>query len=209
MKINSSIIEVHDSSAGRYDDMSLLVENHGHEVLFGLAYGYLSPWSNILDIGIGTGLSSYLFYKAGLRVYGIDGSEAMLDICEKKTFAVELKQCNLEAGRWPYEDGQFENAIACGIFHFFRELDIFFKETSRIMKKAGMFSFTVMVSEDDRLQYADKDSGLTIYYHNNFQVVELLNKYGFSMIGCLMFSVYKTPDKKEKSLFRRYLVKKI
>jgi hypothetical protein len=42
------------------------------EVVFGLAYRYVQPGQSILDTGIGTGLSSVLFPKAGLgsMVYG-------------------------------------------------------------------------------------------------------------------------------------------
>jgi hypothetical protein len=40
--MRSTVIEVHDKSAGIYYNMSVLVENHAHEVLFGLAYEYLS-----------------------------------------------------------------------------------------------------------------------------------------------------------------------
>lgn len=160
--MKSAVIEVHDKSAGIYDIMSILIENHGHEVLFGLAYEYLSPGDTVLDIGIGTGLSSYLFQRAGLMVYGADGSEKMLEICRDKGFAAELSLCDLAAERWPYEDGQFKNAIACGIFHFFNELEVFFKETSRVVKKGGTFSFTVMVSEDNLLRYTDAGSGVSI-----------------------------------------------
>jgi ubiquinone/menaquinone biosynthesis C-methylase UbiE len=207
--MKSATIEVHDNSASTYDNMSVLIEYHGHEVLFGLAYEYLSPGDAVLDIGIGTGLSSFMFNKAGLRVYGVDGSEKMLDVCREKGFAAELRLCDLAAESWPYEDGRFENAIACGILHFFKELDVFFKETSRIMKKNGTFSFTIMVSEDDLLQYTDAGSDVIIYYHDDFQVIELLNKYGFSMLKRVTFFVYKTPDKKEKSVFRGYLTKKV
>ena len=42
--MRSTVIEVHDKSAGIYDNMSVLVENHAHEVLFGLAYEYLSGY---------------------------------------------------------------------------------------------------------------------------------------------------------------------
>lgn len=206
--MKSTVIEVHDKSAGTYDNMSALVENHGHEVLFGLAYEYLSPGDTVLDIGIGTGLSSYLFHKAGLKVYGVDGSEKMLDICREKGFATELSLCDLVAERWPYEGEQFENAIACGVFHFYKELDVFFKETSRVMKKGGTFSFTVMVSENNLLQYNDTGSGILIYYHDDFRVIELLNEYGLGMLKCVTFFGYRTPDKKEKLIFRGYLTKK-
>ncbi|RPJ77632.1 MAG: class I SAM-dependent methyltransferase [Alphaproteobacteria bacterium] len=207
--MKSAVIEAHDQSASIYDTMSVLVENHAYEVLFGLAYEHLSPRDSILDIGIGTGLSSYLFHKAGLRVYGVDGSETMLNICRGKGFAAELRLWDLAAEKWPYKDEQFENAIACGIFHFYKELDVFFKETSRIMKRGGTFSFTVMVSEDGLLQYTDTGSGVSIYCHDDFRVIELLNEYGFSMVKCVTFFVYKAPDKKEKSVFRGYLTLKV
>jgi predicted TPR repeat methyltransferase len=93
-------------------------------------------------------------------------------------------------------------------FPFFKELDIFFKETSRIIKKEGTFSFTVMVSEENFLQYTDAGSGISIYYHNDFQIIELLNKHGFNTLKCVTFFIYSTPDKKEKSVFRGYLTKK-
>jgi len=207
--MKSAVIKAHDRSAGIYDNASILVENHGHEVLFGLAYEYLSPGDTVLDIGIGTGLSSFMFHKAGLKVYGVDGSEKMLEICRGKGFAAELRLCDLAEEKWPYEDGQFENAIACGIFHFYKELDVFFKETNRVMKKDGTFSFTVMVSEDGLLQYTDAGSGLFIYYHDDYEVTELLNKYGFSMLKCVTFFIYKSPDRKEKLVFRGYLAKKV
>lgn len=206
--MKSAITEVHDKSAAVYDNMSVLIEYHGHEVLFGLAYEYLSSGNTVLDIGIGTGLSSYLFYKAGLKVYGIDSSEKMLDICREKGFATELKLYDLVVERWPYEDAKFENVIACGVFHFFENLDTFFKEASRVMKIGGTFTFTVMVSEENLLSYTDIGSGLSIYYHSDFQIIELLNKYGFEVLKCVMFFVYKKPDKKEKAMFRGYLAKK-
>jgi ubiquinone/menaquinone biosynthesis C-methylase UbiE len=207
--MRSMVIEVHDKSAGIYDNMSVLVENHAHEVLFGLAYEYLSSGDTVLDIGIGTGLSSYMFHKAGLRVYGIDGSKKMLDICRKKGFASELCLCDLTTERWPYENERFKNAIACGIFHFFNELDVFFKETNRVVEKGGTFSFTVMVSEEALLQYTDIGSGVSIYYHDDLRINELLNKYGFNMLKHVTFFVYKSPEKKEKSIFRGYLSQKV
>jgi len=133
----------------------------------------------------------------------------MLEICRDKGFAAELSLCDLAAERWPYEDGQFENAIACGIFHFFNELEVFFKETSRVVKKGGTFSFTVMVSEDNLLQYTDTGSCVSIYYHDDFRINELLNKYGFSMLKRITFFVYKTSAKMEKSVFRGYLTQKV
>lgn len=116
---------------------------------------------------------------------------------QEKGFTTELKLCDLVVDRWPYEDAKFENTMACGIFHFFEKLDTFFKESSRVMKIGGTFSFTVMVSENGLLNYTDTDSGLSIYYHNDFQITELINKHGFEILKCVMFLCIKHPIKKE------------
>ncbi len=54
---------------------------------------YLSvypPGQVILDIEIGTGLSSALFYRAGLKVEGMDVSDTTIEACRKKRGAARL-----------------------------------------------------------------------------------------------------------------------
>ena len=47
--------------------------HHWHpEALFGLVYEYLRPGDHLLDAGIGTGLASQTFAKAGVQVFGFD-----------------------------------------------------------------------------------------------------------------------------------------
>lgn len=62
-----------------YEDEAEACGWFGPEVAFGMAYKYVQPGQSILDIGIGTGLGSVLFRKAGLKVYGMDISPKMLD----------------------------------------------------------------------------------------------------------------------------------
>ena len=63
-----------------YDKQSLKYGWLGPEILFGLSYEYLNPGNTMLDIGIGTGLSSIPFHKAGLKIFGVDRSDEMLKI---------------------------------------------------------------------------------------------------------------------------------
>jgi len=58
------------SLASHYDSEAEVYNWRGPEVVFGLTYGFVNPGESVLDIGIGTGLGSVLFHKAGLRVYG-------------------------------------------------------------------------------------------------------------------------------------------
>ncbi len=51
---------------------------------------YVRLGDTVLDIGIGTGPGSERYARAGLRVYGMDISDDMLEICRKKNFAAGL-----------------------------------------------------------------------------------------------------------------------
>ncbi len=71
------------------------------EVAFGLSYKCIEPGQTLLDIGIGTGLSSDLFRKAGLIIHGMDISEEMLDICRDKGYE-NLQQHDILQLPYPY-----------------------------------------------------------------------------------------------------------
>ena len=77
-------IKLHDRIAGEYDSLVKKYNSHIHELLFGMCFEYVKPGDSLLDLGIGTGLSSFLFTKAGLHITGLDGSGEMLKECKKK-----------------------------------------------------------------------------------------------------------------------------
>ena len=58
----------HEESDGHYDRGAAGTGWHGPAIAFGPAFPYTHPGECIPDIGIGTGLGSELFFRAGLRV---------------------------------------------------------------------------------------------------------------------------------------------
>ena len=139
----------HDRFAATYDQQTKEFHSFSHDVLFGMCYEYIHPEETLLDLGIGTGLSSYLFAKAGLRVVGVDDSEEMLEQCRKKKFAESLLKLDLNKLPLPYPDGHFSHVICCGVFHFLSDLEPILSEVSRLLKPGGIFGFTVaQISED-------------------------------------------------------------
>lgn len=85
----------HDAYAADYDNQVRASNCLIAEALFGLSFEYLQPGQRLLDLGIGSGLSAILFDKAGLHVYGMDFSPAMLELCRSKGIAIELKRHDL------------------------------------------------------------------------------------------------------------------
>jgi ubiquinone/menaquinone biosynthesis C-methylase UbiE len=168
----------HDKFAKEYDVQIRTYNCYISDVLFGLSYEFIKKGESILDVGIGTGISSRLFYSNGLQVFGMDGSPEMLKICEQKEFAQELIEQDILTFPWPYQDDKFNHVICCGVFHFIGDLNMIFEEISRIQKTEGIFAFTVMNEIDDQpgLENYEKriEDGLNIFSHNESYVNNLL-----------------------------------
>ena len=143
-------IELHGKFASDYDSLAKKYNSHIPELLFGMCFEYIKPGDSLLDLGIGTGLSSILFAEVGLNISGLDGSGEMLKECEKKGFAKELKQYNIQDVPLPYSDNTFSHIVCCGVFHSFGDLLPTTKEAYRILRPGGIFAFTIAsLTEDD------------------------------------------------------------
>ncbi len=200
MKKND-IIRGHDECAAEYDQQVREYKCFAHEALFGLNFEYVNPHERLLDLGIGTGLGSLPFARAGLEVFGIDGSIEMLKICKSKDFAKDLKQFDLRNTPLPYSDGFFDHVISCGVFHFFGNLEPMFKEVSRIIKPGGIFAFTVLAQTPEKEEKAvshnpqgyseiQSDWGVTVFMHSNRYIERLLQGCGFDKLKEFKFLVW-------------------
>ena len=202
-------IEAHDEAATDYDQQA---KDWGWnpEVFFGLMWEYVNPKDSLLDIGIGTGLCSAPFSKAGLKIYGFDGSIEMIRICRDKNIAVDLKKHDIHDIPWPYSDSSINHVIAGGVFHFFEDLKPIFKEVDRILTKGGTFGFLVSrlspeeikrSNLEDDTKYAkvyDEASEVEIYKHSESYIILLLDNFGLSIEKELKFLASLNPQTKKE-----------
>ena len=205
----------HEESAGHYDREAAGTGWHGPTVAFGLAFPYIHPGECILDIGIGTGLGSELFFKAGLRVYGIDTSEGMLEICRKKGFATGLFHHDLSTVPYPFGDGSCHHVVSTGVFPFFDNLDPVFGEVCRILKRGGTFVFTVGArnpEEPAELTVGPEQTGtnvsVTMHRHTPGQVIGWLEQNGLRLVDSLEFTVWMDREQSKRFLTRAYAAQK-
>ena len=187
-------LEAADEYAKEYDKAGKERSWHGPEIIFGLMYEYLTSGESLLDIGIGTGLDAAIFQKAGINVYGIDGSKEMLKICEEKQVAVELKQLDLLQDNIPYDDDYFNHAIDNDIFHITGEIEKTLAELNRLLKKGGIIGFTIDEQDPGKdSEYKESETkgkfmkinepyGFPVYRHADQYVMNLFDRYDFVLL---------------------------
>jgi len=180
--------------AQKYDEKALQSKWLDPAIVFGMAYGFVNTGDSILDVGIGTGLSSELFFKAGLNVHGMDFSADMLSACASKQMTVDLKEHDLSCPPYPYEDNSIDHAVCTGVTHLFEDIGPVFCELSRIVRDKGIFAFVVADCDENENRVKEVKSqhqtGLktvSIYSYSRTYIETLLGKNGFEPVYDLEF----------------------
>ncbi len=211
-------IHAHDQGALQYDRQMVEYECYAYDVLFGICFEFVRPGECLLDLGIGTGLASLPFAKAGLEVSGVDGSAEMLKVCQAKGFTATLKCHDLQNLPLPYADHSFHHIIACGVFHFFDDLTPIIQEASRLMRGAGIFAFTVVElstvnqvtgeSEPNSLKM-ETPWGPPIFAHSPAYIKKILKESGFELLKRQRFLVGNAKEQKPERIHAACVVRKI
>jgi predicted TPR repeat methyltransferase len=174
---------LHDAYAADYDQQVQGYNCHVADVLFGLCYEFIRPGQKLLDAGIGSGLSSRLFAKAGLEISGMDFSPVMLDICRAKGFVSDLTLHDMQQVPWHYPSGSFDHLICCGVMHFIPDLDGIIAEGARVLGGGGYFAFTARVSPHhitNQQRYTRQNiDGFEIFSHASDYLKSLMEEFGF------------------------------
>ena len=104
----------------------------------------VSPESNVLDAGCGTGLVGLELSHLGFnKIVGMDISSNILAKAQEKSVYSELVKGNL-LERLPFEDDSFDAIIAIGVFSRFDSQQIIdlLDEFSRLTKENGAIFFS-------------------------------------------------------------------
>ena len=202
-----TLIDYCDQFAEDYDTLARQSEWFGGDALFGMMFEYVRPGDRLIDLGIGTGLGSQLFHRAGLKISGIDISEPMLAKCKAKGISSDLRVHDLKRPL-PFRDREFNHAVAVGVFHFIEDVGIPVGETSRVIKPGGIFGFTAFSPEDESKDVSkQRIHGFSIYQHSHRFMDSLLCKSGFEVLKTTRFTYYSDPSKSVQVTNRIYVTR--
>jgi predicted TPR repeat methyltransferase len=165
----------------------------GPDVVYNMLKSYITRAQKLLDIGIGTGLSSIQFYKSGVNIYGLDGSAEMLKECASKNFTEELVLFDLLGKEFPFKQTKFDFIITYGVFHITGFIEHIFKEVSFRLFEQGIFLFSVVENDsclDEEYEPTEingifvnrnNPSQILNYSHEDSYVRKLINRAGLEL----------------------------
>ena len=166
------------------------------EVLFGLMYEYVIVGGELLDIGTGTGRAARLFARAGMKVYGMDLSGEMLAVCRTKEIFTGLQEHNLTQEPYPYDSATMDMVICVGVLNHFADLDVFFKESTRILRPEGYLGImTGYIRESElplverRVQHGRNRTHLHLLAHTDAEIEDYLSVNSLSETRSLVVRV--------------------
>lgn len=200
-------------NAADYDERAAGYDWRAPEIAFGLSFEYVEPGDSILDIGIGTGLSSALFHKAGLRVFGMDRAHGMLGACRAKGFAAGLVLHDLRDEPWPYGDGTIDHALCLGVLGHIENAGPVFRQTGRILRPGGVFVFATidrLPGESLSFEVGPEHTGTgekaTLHRRGEEEIGLLLDAGGFDALRQFAFDVRIDPEKTASMPMRCWVV---
>jgi len=110
---------------------------------------YFNKNESILDLGCGTGRTTFALYKRGYtKITGLDLSEEMLDVARKIRDKMKLEIDFIQGNvlELPFSDNQFDNALFSfnGLMQIPKRTNRVkaLKEIKRVLKPDGIFIFT-------------------------------------------------------------------
>jgi SAM-dependent methyltransferase len=92
----------------------------------------VAPGQPVLDVGCGTGVFLRLVRDRGARPFGLDASDALLEIARERVPDADLRVGEMEA--LPYEDDSFDLVTGFNAFFFASDFVAALREAGRVAK---------------------------------------------------------------------------
>jgi SAM-dependent methyltransferase len=92
----------------------------------------LEPGQRVLDIGCGSGVFLRLAVDRGAKAFGLDASEALIEISRRRVPEADLRVGEMQS--LPYEDASFDLVTGFNAFFFAADMTAALREASRVAK---------------------------------------------------------------------------
>jgi predicted TPR repeat methyltransferase len=106
------------------------------------------PFSQVLDLGCGTGLCGAAFRPHARKLCGVDLSSGMIDEARAKAIYDRLDVASIEAFLDAEPSTSADLVLAADVFVYIGDLAPIFQATARVLVSAGLFAFTLQQADE-------------------------------------------------------------
>lgn len=116
-----------------------------HERLVAFASEYLKPGMRVLDLGCGKGRHAIYCAQRGIETHAVDLSDIALEVLSKEAGKNQLfellKIVKADIKELPFPDSYFDALITINVINhgYKREVERFFSEAVRVIRRGGLF----------------------------------------------------------------------
>jgi predicted TPR repeat methyltransferase len=132
----------------------------------------------VLDLGCGTGLMARALEGLCERIEGVDLSPLMLEKARRTRLYVDLHEGELVGFLSGRAAGEADLVLAADVFVYMAALDAAFREAHRVLRREGLFAFTVQTHQGDGYVLGDDSR----YAHSEAYLRELAEISGFRIV---------------------------
>ena len=193
-------VQYYDANADDYDGchakMAPVIHKHYRQAIGDETI----PNGRLLDVGIGTGLSSYR-YSGTHTIYGVDAAPNMLTRCVKMARAAEknLHCVDLDENDLPFNGNSFAFTISHGSLLYLNDACRIIKDMVRVTQPGGIIVFDVPFHEEqttDTLSYFTRFVGQQVFIPPKSAVTR-----SFERTDIIAFNTASDPDEFEDADF--------
>jgi len=143
--------------------------------------GIAARFSDVLDLGCGTGLAGKAFRAKADRLVGVDLSPGMIEQARQKNIYDRLEVADLLEFLAAEEDAgrNYELVIAADVFAYFPDLAPAAWAVAAVLAPRGIFAFTVETHDSEGVELG---AGLR-FAHSETHVRAALQKAGLKLFG--------------------------
>ena len=138
----------------------------------------LREYRFVLDLGCGTGLMAQALEGVFSSMEGVDLSPRMLEKAGKTKLYDALHEGELVSFLAARPSAEADLVVAADVFVYMAALDAAFREAHRVLKREGLFAFTVQAHEGDGFILGEDAR----YAHSEAYLRELADAVGFTMV---------------------------
>ncbi len=131
-----------------------------------------------LDLGCGTGLMAQALEGLCSTIEGVDLSPGMLEKAAKTKLYDALHEGELVSFLSNRPSAEADLVVAADVFVYMAALDAAFREAHRVLKREGLFAFTVQAHEGEGFVLGEDAR----YAHSETYVRDLAQAMGFTVV---------------------------